>query len=99
MPDGPTPNLSNEIRRRMKEYYKRSLYALIPFALTTVGVWAHAPRPLIMASFLAIWVGIVICMVSVYQLSRCPACNHFLAALFQLPRCPHCHVSFRPDKT
>ena len=102
MPDEPTPNLSQEIRRRLRENYKRSLYFVVPFALTTLGAWAHAPTPLVIACFWAIWVGLVIWMVSYYRLSRCPACHHFLAYLFQSPpvyrQCPYCHAPFQPDR-
>ena len=98
MPDGSPQDLSREIRRRMKQSYKRSLFAVIPLVLTTLGVWAHAPTPLVIACFWAIWVGIVICMISIYQLNRCPACNHFLVRPLGLRRCPHCHAPFQPDK-
>ena len=98
MPDAPTQDWSSEIRRRLREVYKRSLYFLIPFALTTFGAWAHAPRPVLIVSFAAIIVGLAIWMVSYYSLSRCPACNKRLLYLFQIPeyeRCPYCHAPFR----
>jgi membrane protein YdbS with pleckstrin-like domain len=99
MADAPVQDWSLEIRRRLKEVYKRSLYFLIPFALTTLGAWAHAPRPVLIVSFAAIFVGLAIWMISYYKLSRCPACSALLLYLFQLPalyeRCPYCHAPFR----
>lgn len=97
-----TPDLSSEIQRRLKEVYKRSLYFLVPFALTTFGAWAHAPKPVLIVSFAATVVGLVIWLVSYYSLSRCPACHVLLLYLFQPPqyeRCPYCHAPFRGNVT
>jgi hypothetical protein len=103
MPDATTQDLFLEIRRRLKEVYKRSLYFLIPFALTTIGAWAHAPRALLIVTFVAIWIGLAIWMVSFFRLSRCPACNALLMYLFQSPplyeRCPYCQVRFHGIST
>ena len=103
MSDKARQDVSREIKRRTRELYKRSLYCVIPLAVTTLGAWAHAPTPLVIAAFWLIWVGIVICMVSLYRLSRCPACNARLAFLLALPpgyrRCPHCHASFQGNDT
>lgn len=101
MDERPTKDPAREIKRRSTENNKRALYFLIPFALTTFGAWAHAPRPLLIAGFISIWVGLGIWMVSYYRLSRCPVCNHFLAYLFQLPmlyrRCPYCLAPFSSE--
>jgi len=93
------PSIRLEIKRRLREVYKSSLYFLVPFALTTLGAWAHAPRWYLVTMFVGIWVGLVIWMVRYFRLSRCPACNALLMYLFQLPmlydRCPYCHVPFK----
>jgi hypothetical protein len=93
------PSIRLEIKRRLREVYRSSLYFLLPFALTTLGAWAHAPRWYLVTTFLGMWVGLVIWMVRYFQLSRCPACNALLMYLFQLPmpydRCPYCHAPFK----
>jgi hypothetical protein len=93
------PSIRLEIKRRLREVYKSSLYFLVPFALTTLGAWAHAPRWYLVTMFVGIWVGLVIWMVRYFRLSRCPACNALLMYLFQLPmlydRCPYCHAPFK----
>jgi len=94
----PTQDMSREIKRRLREVYKRSLYFLIPFALTTLGAWARAPRPILIATFLGCWVGLAVWMVAFFRLSRCPACNALLMLLFQPPayeRCPYCRAPFK----
>ena len=99
MSDAPPLSMRLEIRRRLRGVYKSSLYFLIPFALTTLGAWAHAPKWYLITTFVAIWVGFAIWTVRYFQLSRCPACNALLMYLFQSPplyeRCPYCHVPFK----
>jgi Flp pilus assembly protein TadB len=101
--DARTSNVSLEIKRRHREIYKRFLYFLVPFALTTLGAWAHAPRSLLIATFVATWVGLVVWIVNYYRLCRCPACNELLRQLFQRPplyeRCPYCHTPFKESVT
>ena len=95
----PLVDIPQAIKQRKKEVYKRSLYFLVPFGLTTLGAWGQAPRMLLIICFLGTWAGLALWMVCFYRLSRCPACNKLLADLFQTPllyeRCPHCHVAFK----
>ncbi len=93
----PLP-IALEIKRRLREVYKGSLWFLIPFALTMLGTGLHAPRWYLGTAFVGIWVGLIVWMVQYFKLSRCPACNALLMYLFQSPklyrRCPYCHVPF-----
>ena len=99
MGDAPSLPIRLEIRRRMWAIYKGSLFFLVPFALTTLGAWAHAPRWCLATTFVGTWVGLAIWMVRYYRLSRCPACHALLMYLFQSPplyqRCPYCHAPFQ----
>jgi hypothetical protein len=103
MADARTNSVSLELKRRHREIYKRFLYFLIPFALTMLGAWAHAPRPFLIATFIGTWVGLAIWIANYFRLSRCPACNALLTYLFQIPplheRCPYCHTSFKESVT
>ena len=89
-----------EIKRRLREVYKSTPYFLVPFALTTLGALAHAPRWCLITTFVGTWVGLAIWMVRFFQLSRCPACNALLMQLFQPPpyeRCPYCHIPYTTE--
>jgi hypothetical protein len=90
-----------EIKRRQKEFYKRSLYFLVPFALELIAAAMHAPRVLAAAGFAAIVIGFIVWMVYFYRLSRCPVCDRLLIYLFQDPpyaRCPSCRTSFTSSR-
>ena len=99
MSEEPSLSTPLELRRRLRRIYACALCFLIPFALTMVGAWAHAPKWYLVTTFAGTWVGLAFWMIRYYQLSRCPACNALLTYLFQSPpmyeRCPYCHVSFR----
>ena len=67
--------------------------------LTDPGAWAHAPRWVLITTFVGMGIGFVTWTIRYFQLSRCPACNALLMYLFQSPpmyeRCPYCHVPFQ----
>ncbi len=91
-------DIASEIRRRRKEVNKRSLYFLVPFGLTTLGAWIHAPRILLIVTFCSFFVGLAVWTFWFFKLSRCPSCNASLRDLFMLTpvykRCPYCHILF-----
>jgi hypothetical protein len=93
-------DIPREIKRREKELYKRAFcFAVLPFAVELIAVAMDVPDILARAGFVAFFVGMIICLVSFYRLSRCPICNQWLGEnLFVHPRvyqrCPMCHTPF-----
>lgn len=83
-----------EIKRRQKEAYKRSLYFIVPLVLDIIATGMNAPRLVVGIGFVAAIIGFIILMVYYYRVHRCPACNYSLNNLFEASRCPRCHTSF-----